>query len=122
MTHNYKRHGTTTLFDALDALQGRVLGQCMARHRHREFTRSTRSTERPRPGGSCTRSSTAIRRTGIPSCGPGSNGSEVPLHPDLGLLAQCRRRLLRQAVPAAAQLGVFKGIVDPQAAINRYQR
>src|SRR5438132_902655 len=37
MTHDYKRHGTTTLFAALDVLEGRVIGQCMARHRHQEF-------------------------------------------------------------------------------------
>src|SRR4051812_49719979 len=39
MTHDYKRHGTTTLFAALDVLEGRVIGQCMARHRHQEFLR-----------------------------------------------------------------------------------
>src|SRR5918994_1986221 len=33
MTHDYKRHGTTTLFAALNVLDGRVLGRCMARHR-----------------------------------------------------------------------------------------
>jgi len=37
MTHDYKRHGTTTLFAALNVLEGRVIGQCMARHRHQEF-------------------------------------------------------------------------------------
>src|SRR6266851_4984036 len=37
MTHDYKRHGTTTLFAALDVLDGTVIGQCMARHRHQEF-------------------------------------------------------------------------------------
>src|SRR5271168_2833167 len=39
MTHDYKRHGTTTLFAALDVLEGKVLGQCMKRHRHQEFIR-----------------------------------------------------------------------------------
>jgi len=39
MTHDYKRHGTTTLFAALDVLQGKVIGQCMKRHRHQEFIR-----------------------------------------------------------------------------------
>jgi transposase len=39
MTHDYKRHGTTTLFAALDVLEGRVIGQCMQRHRHQEFIR-----------------------------------------------------------------------------------
>ena len=39
MTHDYKRHGTTTLFAALDVLDGKVIGQRMQRHRHREFIR-----------------------------------------------------------------------------------
>jgi transposase len=37
MTHDYKRNGTTTLFAALDLLEGRLIGQCMPRHRHQEF-------------------------------------------------------------------------------------
>jgi transposase len=39
MTHDYKRHGTTTLFAALDILEGKVTGRCMTRHRHQEFIR-----------------------------------------------------------------------------------
>ena len=39
MTHDYKRNGTTTLFAALNMLDGRVIGTCMPRHRHREFLR-----------------------------------------------------------------------------------
>ena len=37
MTHDYKRNGTTTLFAALDVLTGKVIGQCLPRHRHEEF-------------------------------------------------------------------------------------
>ena len=37
VTHDYVRHGTTTLFAALDIATGAVLGQCKARHRHREY-------------------------------------------------------------------------------------
>ena len=37
MTHDYKRNGTTTLFAALDVLTGKVVGQCLPRHRHEEF-------------------------------------------------------------------------------------
>src|SRR6478736_7966875 len=37
MTHDYKRNGTTTLFAALDVVEGRLIGQCMPRHRHQEF-------------------------------------------------------------------------------------
>lgn len=36
-THDYKRHGTTTLFAALDVTSGRVIGECMPRHRAKEF-------------------------------------------------------------------------------------
>jgi hypothetical protein len=39
MTHDYIRHGTTTLFAALNVLDGTVIGQCMARHRHQELIR-----------------------------------------------------------------------------------
>ena len=40
MTHDYERQGVTTLFAALDVLDGKkVIGQCMKRHRHQEFIR-----------------------------------------------------------------------------------
>ena len=37
MTHDYKRHGTTTLFAALNVVEGKLITQCMPRHRHQEF-------------------------------------------------------------------------------------
>jgi len=46
MTHDYKRHGTTTLFAALDVLEGKVIGRCMQRHRHQEFIRFLNTVER----------------------------------------------------------------------------
>ena len=45
MTHDYKRHGTTTLFAALDVLEGKVIGRCMQRHRHQEFIRFLNAIE-----------------------------------------------------------------------------
>jgi transposase len=39
ITHDYKRHGVTTLFAALNVVEGKVIGQCMKRHRHQEFIR-----------------------------------------------------------------------------------
>ena len=42
MTHDYKRHGTTTLFAALDVASGNVIGQCMPRHRHQEWLKFLR--------------------------------------------------------------------------------
>jgi transposase len=46
MTHDYKRHGTTTLFAALDVATGKVIGECMPRHRHQEFLRFLRAIDR----------------------------------------------------------------------------
>jgi transposase len=51
MTHDYKRHGTTTLFAALNVLDGRVIGECMPRHRHQEFLRFLRRLDRECPKG-----------------------------------------------------------------------
>jgi transposase len=49
MTHDYKRHGTTTLFAALSLLDGTVIGRCMQRHRHFEFIRFLNAVERAVP-------------------------------------------------------------------------
>lgn len=51
MTHDYKRNGITTLFAALDVLNGAVLGRCMTQHRHREFIRFLNAVERAVPAG-----------------------------------------------------------------------
>ena len=49
MTHDYKRNGTTTLFAALNVLDGSVIGQTMQRHRHQEFIRFLNQIERDVP-------------------------------------------------------------------------
>ena len=51
MTHDYKRNGTTTLFAALNVLDGSVIGQCQQRHRHTEWLRFLRQIERQTPTG-----------------------------------------------------------------------
>jgi transposase len=51
MTHDYKRHGTTTLFAALNVLDGSVIGRCMQRHRHQEFIRFLTAVESTVPAG-----------------------------------------------------------------------
>jgi transposase len=50
MTHDYKRNGTTTLFAALDMLEGKVIGDCYKRHRHQEFLKFLRRINREFPG------------------------------------------------------------------------
>jgi transposase len=49
MTHDYKRNGTTTLFAALNTLDGSVIGQCLPRHRHQEFLKFLRTLDREFP-------------------------------------------------------------------------
>ena len=51
MTHDYKRHGTTTLFAALDVLADTVIGQCLPRHRHTEFLKFLKMIDREVPRG-----------------------------------------------------------------------
>ena len=49
MTHDYKRHGTTCLFAALNVLDGTVIGTCYPRHRHEEFLKFLRKIDRDTP-------------------------------------------------------------------------
>ena len=51
MTSDYKRHGTTTLFAALNALDGTVIGSCMDKHRHEEFLKFMRTVDKEVPKG-----------------------------------------------------------------------
>ena len=48
-THDYARHGTTTLFAALSMLDGKVIGDCMPRHRHQEFIRFLKKIDAETP-------------------------------------------------------------------------
>ena len=51
VTSDYRRHGTATLFAALDALDGTVIGSCMDKHRHEEFLKFMRTVDREVPKG-----------------------------------------------------------------------
>src|SRR5271169_2459622 len=49
MTHDYKRHGVTTLFAAMNTLDGSVIGQCQTKHRHQEWLSFLRKIDRNTP-------------------------------------------------------------------------
>jgi len=49
LTHDYKRHGTTTLFAALDMAEGRLIGTCLPRHRHHEWMKFLRLIDEQTP-------------------------------------------------------------------------
>jgi transposase len=49
MTHDYKRHGTTTLFAAIDMAEGKLIGRCMPRHRHQEWIKFLEQIDQETP-------------------------------------------------------------------------
>jgi len=126
-THDYKRHGTTTLFAALDVLEGKAIGHCMPRHRHRhrhrEFIRFLNAVEAAVPAGKVVHAildNYAVHKHPkvrawldrhprwtfhfTPTSAPWLNAVE-------GFFAKLARRRLRR--------GVFSSLVKVQAAIKR---
>ena len=126
MTHDYKRNGTTTLFAALDVLDGKVIGRCMQRHRHQEFIRFLNAIEAEVPVGK-------IIHVILDNYGPHKHPKTrawLSRHPRFvfhytptsaswlnaveGFFAKLTKRRLKR--------GVFCSIVDLQAAINPFLR
>jgi len=96
-THDYVRHGTTTLFAALEVATGRVTGVCKNRHRHQEFLAFLRHLARavPRraaaPGDGQLRRPQAPEREGVAG---GESSNPGPLHPNVGIMAEPGRCLV----------------------------
>ncbi len=124
MTHDYKRHGTTTLFAALDVLDGTVIGRNMQRHRHPEFIRFLNAVEAEVPAGKVVHvmldNYAAHKHPKVrqwldrhprwtfhftPTSCSWLNAVE-------GFFAKLTKRRLKR--------GVFRSIADLQAAINRF--
>jgi transposase len=124
VTHDYKRHGTTTLFAALDVLEGKVIGRCMQRHRHQEFIRFLNAVEAAVPKSKlihaiadnyATHKHPKVRQWLIrhprwtfhftPTSASWLNAVE-------GFFAKLTRRRLKR--------GTFRSIVQLQEAINRF--
>jgi transposase len=124
MTHDYKRNGTTTLFAALDVLEGKVIGRCMQRHRHQEFIRFLNTIEAEVPVGK-------VVHVILDNYGPHKHPKTrawLDRHPRFlfhytpisaswlnaveGFFAKLTRRRLKR--------GVFRSIVELQVAINRF--
>ena len=112
MTHDYKRNGTTTLFAALNVLDGKVIGQCMKRHRHQEFIRFLNRIDRQTlriPGHSPDHRQ--LRRpqdTGGQTVAEKTPSLPHPLHANVASLA--RRALLRRDHPKRHPRGAFKSL------------
>jgi transposase len=124
MTHDYIRHGTTTLFAALNVLDGKVIGRCMQRHRHQEFSRFLNAIEAAVPAGKLIH---AIADNYAAHKHPKVRAwlarhprwtfhftptSASWLNAVEGFFAKLTKRRLKR--------GVFRSIVELQAAINRF--
>src|SRR6478736_4196193 len=124
MTHDYIRNGTTTLFAALNVLDGKVIGRCMQQHRHQEFIRFLNTVEAAVPAGKlvhaiadnyATHKHPKVREWLVrhprwtfhftPTSASWLNAVE-------GYFAKLTKRRLKR--------GVFRSIVELQAAINRF--
>ncbi len=106
MTHDYKRNGTTTLFAALDILEGKVIGRCMQRHRHQEFIRFLNTVEREVAAGKAVHvvlDNYATHKHPRVSLARSPSPLHLPLHPDLVFLGQRSRGLVCQTHPTTAQ-------------------
>ena len=124
MTHDYVRHGTTTLFAALNVLDGSVIGQCMARHRHHEFIRFLNRVEAAVPAGKLVH---AILDNYAAHKHPKA-GAWLVRHPRWTFhftptscsWANAVESFFAKLTRRRLQRGVFHSLVDLQAAINRY--
>ena len=124
MTHDYERHGTTTLFAAMNVLDGTVIGRNMQRHRHQEFIRFLNVIEKQVPVGKtihaivdnyAAHKHPNVRRWlerhprwtfhFTPTSASWLNAVE-------GFFATLTKRRLKR--------GVFRSVADLQAAINRF--
>jgi transposase len=124
LTHDYVRHGTTTLFAALNVLEGTVLGRCMQRHRHPQFIRFLNTIEAAVPAG-------RIVHVIL-------DNYATHKHPRVLAWLSRHPRFVFHFTPTACswlnavetffaaltkrrlRRGVFRSIVDLQAAIHRY--
>lgn len=126
MTHDYKRNGTTTLFAALNILDGTVVGRCMPKHTHKEFIKFLNAVERAVPAGKiihaiadnyATHKHTKVKQWladhprwvfhFTPTSASWINAVE-------GFFSILTRRRIRR--------GIFKSVSDLQDAIRRYIR
>jgi transposase len=124
MTHDYKRHGTTTLFAALNVLDGTVIGRIMQRHRHQEFIRFLNTIEAQVPAGKAVHvildNYAAHKHLKVRAWLARHEHFSFHFTPTScswlnaveGFFAKLSRRRLKR--------GVFRSVVDLQAAIDRF--
>ncbi len=119
-THDYRRHGTTSLFAALDVATGKVIGECHRRHRSQEFLQFLETIDAHVPAdldvhlildNYGTHKTPRVRRLVRPA-----SAVSPPLHADQRLVAQSRRALVRAPEPRS------RSSAAPIAASARWRR
>ena len=123
-THDYVRHGTTTLFAALEVLEGRVIGQCPPRHRHQEFLKFLRTPDASYPR-------TLDLHLILDNCGTHKHAKvqrwlakhpRFKLHftPTSASWTNLVERWFRELSEKAIRRGVFQSVADLEAAIDAF--
>ena len=124
MTHDDKRHGTTTLFAALNVLEGPLIGRCMARHRHQAFIRFLKAIEATVPAGK-------VVHVILDNYGTHKHPKvrawlarhprfAFPFTPTSCSWLNAIETFFAKLTRRRPKRGVFRSIVDLQAAINRF--
>ena len=124
MTHDYVRHGTTTLFAALNVLDGTIIGQCMQRHRHQEFIRFLNRVEAAVPAGKLVHAIldnyAAHKHPRVRAWLARHPRWTFHFTPTSCSWANAVETFFATLTRRRLQRGAFRSLVDLQAAINRY--
>jgi transposase len=124
MTHDYKRHGTTTLFAALNVLNGKVIGTCMDKHRHQEWLRFLRLIDRQTPADQAVHlivdNYATHKHPKVQRWLARHKRFQVHFTPTSASWLNMIERFFRDLTAHRVRRGVFRSVAELQAAIDAY--
>jgi transposase len=124
VTHDYKRHGTTTLFAALNILNGKVIGTCMDKHRHQEWLRFLclidRQTPANQPVHLIVDNYATHKHPKVQRWLARHKRFQVHFTPTSASWLNMIERFFRDLTANRVRRGVFRSVAELQAAINAY--
>lgn len=124
MTHDYKRNGTTSLFAALNVLDGSVIGTCMSKHRHQEWIRFLNQIKRSVPAGKevhiiCDNYSTH-KHSKVKRWFERNKRFHCHFTPTSASWLNMVERLFRDISERRIRRGIFKSVEDLTDAVEQY--
>jgi transposase len=126
MTHDYKRHGTTTLFAALDVLTGKVIGSCLPKHRHSEFLKFLKVIDAEVPEGLDLHlildNYSTHKHANVQACLTKHPRFHLHFTPTSSSWLNLVERWFRELTDKALRRGVFQSVPDLIGAIEAYPR